>query len=113
ARAAGRFHPREGLAAMSHVTLALIGAGDRGFAYGKYALDHPDEVRFVAVADPIAVWRDRFATAQGIAAENRFAAWEDLLGGPRLADAVIVATPDRLHVPPAVAALEAGYDVLL
>ncbi|NLF74991.1 MAG: Gfo/Idh/MocA family oxidoreductase [Chloroflexi bacterium] len=98
---------------MSHVTLALIGAGDRGFAYGKYALDHPDEVRFVAVADPIAVRRDRFATDQGIAAENRFAAWEDLLGGPRLADAVIVATPDRLHVPPAVAALEAGYDVLL
>ncbi len=98
---------------MSHVTLALIGAGDRGFAYGKYALDHPDEVRFVAVADPIAVRRDRFATAQGIAAENRFADWCDLLGGPRLADAVIVATPDRLHVPPAAAALEAGYDVLL
>lgn len=98
---------------MSHVTLALIGAGDRGFAYGKYALDHPDEVRFVAVADPIAVRRDRFATAQGITGENRFADWRDLLERPRLADAVIVATPDRLHVPPAVAALEAGYDVLL
>jgi predicted dehydrogenase len=98
---------------MKHVTLALIGAGDRGFAYGKYAFDHPDEVRFVAVADPIAVRRDRFAAAQGIATENRFADWRDLLERPPLADAVIVATPDRLHVPPAVAALEAGYDVLL
>ena len=98
---------------MKHVTLALIGAGDRGFAYGKYALDHPDEVRFAAVADPVAVRRDRFAAAQGITTENRFADWRDLLERPPLADAVIVATPDRLHVPPAVAALEAGYDVLL
>mgnify|MGYP005834586491 FL=1 len=98
---------------MSQVTLALIGAGDRGFAYGKYALDHPSEVRFVAVADPIAVRRDRFAAAHSIPAENRFNDWRDLLERPRLADAVIVATPDRLHVPPAIAALEAGYDVLL
>ena len=69
---------------MSHVTLALIGAGDRGFAYGKYALDHPDEVRFVAVADPIAVRRDRF-TRPGHRRRERFADWCDLLGGPRLA----------------------------
>ncbi len=96
------------------VSMALIGAGQRGtFAYGPFALDAPDELRFVAVAEPQSDRRDRFATQHGIPPERRFSSWEDLLDAPRMADAVLVATPDRLHHGPAVAALEAGYDVLL
>ena len=35
------------------VTAILIGAGNRGYeAYGPYALAHPNEIRFVAVAEP-------------------------------------------------------------
>jgi predicted dehydrogenase len=93
------------------VKLALIGAGNRGFAYGKYALLHPDEVQFVAVADPITERREQFLSAHRIS--NGFSSWEDLLSQPSLADAVIIATPDRLHVAPTVAALQRGYDVLL
>lgn len=98
---------------MHPVKLALIGAGDRGFAYGKYALDHPDEVSFVAVADPVAVRRGQFAALHNISSPNRFVSWEDLLARPLLADAVIIATPDPLHVVPSIAALEQGYHVLL
>lgn len=98
---------------MRPIKLALIGAGDRGFAYGKYALDHPDEVSFVAVADPIAVRRGQFAALHDIPSPNRFASWEDLLARPPLADAVIIATPDHLHVEPTLAALQSGYHVLL
>ena len=38
---------------MEKLKLALIGAGPRGFlSYGPYAAKHPNEVEFVAVAEP-------------------------------------------------------------
>jgi len=96
------------------LTAILIGAGDRGYAaYGPYALAHPDEIRFVAVAEPHDVRRARFAQAHAIPQERQFRTWENLLAQGQVADAALVCTLDRLHVAPAVAALEAGYDVLL
>lgn len=92
----------------------LIGAGNRGRdAYGPYALQHPDELRFVAVAEPHEERRARFATAHRIPPERQFRTWEELLALGQVADAALVCTLDRLHVEPAVAALQAGYDVLL
>ena len=36
------------------ITAALIGAGSRGmYAYASYALEHPTEITFVAVAELI------------------------------------------------------------
>jgi predicted dehydrogenase len=67
---------------MHRVRLALIGAGDRGVVYGKYALDHPDDVSFVAVADPVAIRRAQFAAAHRIPVERQFPTWEDLLAQP-------------------------------
>jgi predicted dehydrogenase len=100
---------------MSHpIEAVLIGAGNRGAdAYGAYALAHPDEIRFVAVAEPHDVRRARFAQAHAIPPERQFGTWEDLLAQGQIADAAFVCTLDRLHVAPALAALEAGYDVLL
>ena len=44
---------------MTKITAALIGAGQRGAdAYATYALEYPDEVKFVAVADMDPVRRD-------------------------------------------------------
>ena len=38
---------------MKPVTAVIIGAGDRGRnVYGKYALEHPEEMRVTAVAEP-------------------------------------------------------------
>lgn len=42
-----------------------------------------------------------------------FASWEELLHRPRDLDAVVISTPDRLHVEPALRALEFGYEILL
>lgn len=40
----------------------LIGAGNRGAQnYAPYALHHPDELKFVAVAEPIEERRKTFA----------------------------------------------------
>jgi predicted dehydrogenase len=96
------------------VRLALIGAGNRGAeVYGQYCLDHPDEARIVAIADPRAPRLNRVADAHGVPAEHRYDAWEPLLDQPRFCDAVVIATPDRVHVDPAVRALDQGYDILL
>lgn len=99
---------------MAPVTLALIGAGNRGIdAYGRYALEHPEQFRFVAAADPVGERRNAFAAAHGLPPDRLYARWEDLLSGARLADAVVIAAPDRLHYAPAMAALALGYDILL
>lgn len=106
----------EGAAGRMHepVTLAIVGAGNRGAdVYARYVLEHPDEARVVAVADPDPSRREALAEAHGVAPHRRYASWEALLAGERLADAIVIATPDRQHVEPAVRALELGYDVLL
>ncbi len=96
------------------VTLALIGAGARGaYAYGSYALAHPREVRFVAVAEPDPIRRQRFAETHDLDDDRCFESWEELLSRGQLADGILIATQDQLHVEPTVAALEAGYHVLL
>ena len=46
-------------------------------------------------------------------AERCYERWEDLIAAGQLAPALVCCTMDQLHVAPAVAALEAGYAVLL
>jgi predicted dehydrogenase len=96
------------------VRVLLIGAGHRGGIYADYALKSPTEMQVVAVADTNPARRDRIARAHGVPAAHCFATWQDALAGPvRIADAVIIATPDQLHTAPALRALALGYDLLL
>jgi predicted dehydrogenase len=99
---------------MRPVEIALLGAGGRGtFAYGHYAQLNPHLVRFVAVAEPNEERRERFRQQHGIPAERSFTSWEELLAQPQLCEALLNATMDRMHVASTLAALDAGYDVLL
>ena len=72
-------------------TAILIGAGQRGaLDYAPYALQHPDELQFVAVAEPIAERRARFARQHSLPPENVHESWESLLDGPKMADAALI-----------------------
>jgi predicted dehydrogenase len=98
--------------------LAVVGAGHRGLeVYGAAAARHLDLVRIVAVAEPRPQRLARLADAHGVERAGRFADWRQLLAGVSAGtlavDGVIVATPDREHVAPAVQALALGLDVLL
>jgi predicted dehydrogenase len=96
------------------IEAALLGAGGRGmFAYGEYARKRPNEIRFVAVAEPDAERRTRFAELHGIPEERRFERWEQLLSQPKLCRALLVCTQDNDHYEPTMKALELGYDILL
>jgi len=99
---------------MEPVSIALLGAGGRGmFAYGAYAEQNPHMVKFVAVAEPNKGRRERFARIHGISRERCFDDWQALLSRPQMAEALLNCTMDQTHVSSTLAALDAGYDVLL
>ena len=95
------------------VTVAVIGAGSRGSTYSRYAEKFPNSMKVVAVADLNAHRRGRLASKHNIAKKNIFTNYNELLAQPKLADAVVIATPDNLHYEPCMKALALGYDVLL
>ena len=91
----------------------LLGAGQRGrHVYGSYALRHPDRLRFVAVAEPDHERRRIFSEDHSLPPSRRFADWEELLEASP-ARICVIATPDRLHAAPAIAALQRNMYVLL
>ena len=99
---------------MKQLKLGLIGAGERGAnCYAPYALKYPAEVKFVCVAEPLKARRDVFADAHGIGEAGRFSDWHEMLEHSRELDGVIIATQDRQHYDPAMAAIEKGLNLLL
>ena len=95
------------------LTVAIVGTGARGNIFASFAERYPGRARVVAVADPRAGRRDALADRHGVAADRRFGDWRNLADRRRLADAVVIATPDREHVAPAKRFAELGYQVLL
>ncbi len=95
------------------VTLAIVGAGKRGAAYAQYAIEHPDLARVVAVAEPRLPQRQQMAAAHHIAPGNIFTSWQELAAQPRLADAVLICTQDRMHLAPVEALAPKKYAILL
>ena len=96
------------------ISAILCGAGDRGKdVYGVYALQHPEDIEFVAVAEPNPIRRKEFATAHNIPSKMCFNSWEELLKQTKMADVAFITTQDQLHAQPALKALEMGYHVLL
>lgn len=98
---------------MAPLTALVLGGGARGWTYGSYALTHSQDLEIVAVAEPQPDRMARFSTAHDIPPSHQFSSWEDALSRGKVADVVINCTMDRMHMDSTVAALEAGYDVLL
>lgn len=95
------------------VTAILIGGGQRGAqAYASYALQNPDELRFVGIAEPRKDRREEFKNLHKIEERYCVDSWEELLEFPRLADLVLICTQDHMHMEPLKKAMEKGYDIL-
>ncbi|HUV90810.1 MAG TPA: Gfo/Idh/MocA family oxidoreductase, partial [Anaerolineae bacterium] len=94
------------------IEAVMVGAGNRGYyAYGPYALQHPDEIRFTAVVEPHDERRRRFAQDHAILQERQFRTWEELYSRGQIAQALVNCTLDRMHLDSTLPALELGYDV--
>jgi predicted dehydrogenase len=92
---------------MSRVGLVVVGAGLRAQVYARRAVQRG--ARIVAVAEPNQERRERFAVEFGVGAV--FSDWRGI--DRKLADAAIIATPDRVHAEPAVALADLGYHLML
>lgn len=94
--------------------IILIGAGSRGKAYTDIMKKHfPNDFSVVAVAEPVEDRRNYIKETHGIDDSMCFESWEPILSKPKMADAVIIATMDRDHLAPTLAAIDKGYDILL
>ncbi len=95
------------------ITGIVLGAGSRGNTYGDYAVEFPQELNIVGVAEPIPVRLQKFSEKHGVDVQNQFVTWEHVFLRPKFADVIIITTPDHLHHGPAMQALAMGYDLLL
>ena len=96
------------------IEAVMIGAGNRAtFAYGPYAIEYPNDISMIAVADPDELRRGRFSSFHDIPAEQQFDSWQALCSRPQMARVAINCTQDRTHHASTLALLRAGYDVLL
>ena len=94
------------------LTVAIIGAGSRGAdSYGKIMNKDP-RFKIVSVCDKRQVKLDAVKERFKISDDNLFLDEKDFFAKKR-ADICIVATQDKDHVRHCIAALKAGYDVLL
>ena len=89
----------------------LIGAGQRGMVYSRYAQQKGHEITAVAEQDPTR--RAIAAREFGIPEDRQFSSGEALLAEPRMGEAAIIATMDRDHFHEAIPAMEKGYHLLL
>ena len=92
--------------------LALVGAGERGMVYSRYAHEILG-AHITAVADLDRGKRERARELFGIPAEMVFEDAMDLINAVTDVDALIIATLDRAHYAQAMAGLERGFHLLL
>jgi len=99
---------------MAAIDTIIVGAGGRGLAYGRFAAEHPSELKVVGVAEPDPIRRERFLSEHDVASDMIFDDWQSMLdGGRKLAATAINCTMDRLHFESTMRMLDQGYDVLL
>ena len=94
--------------------IAIAGLGARGLdVYAQCLEEFSDRAVITAVADVDSRRVERAARRYQIPPECCFASAAELIGHEKLADALLLCTPDREHYRDALAALEKGYHLLL
>ncbi len=92
--------------------VAILGMGYRGRIYAQWALEHPNDLKVVAFAEPDAELRQEWQERLGLDAEDVTADWRLALEVDAL-EGAIIALPDRLHFEAAQAALAKKLHLLL
>ena len=98
---------------MKKLTAVVVGFGQRGERYCDYALEKPDELEIVAVAEANCRVLKKAQDKHNIPDKYAFDDWKKLASLDKMADFAIISTQDRMHLEPALAFIEKGYDLLL
>lgn len=95
------------------VTIVAIGAGNRTNKYLEYVKRNPDKVRLVGVVELNDIRRRNVAGRFELDDSQCFTDYRTFFQQLRVADAVMICTPEHMHFEPAMLAIEAGYHILL
>lgn len=95
------------------VTAIIVGAGHRAMVYSQLAIEKPQLLKIVGVADPNPVRRKMAMEKFGFSQDMCFESAQELATKGKLCDAIINGTMDEQHIETAVPLLECGYDMLL
>ena len=96
------------------ISVIIIGCGNRGRTYAQFAGKYPKGMKVAGVSDILEDRKDYLGDMYDVPADMRFGHYREVFAtGKKLADAVVIATPDDRHFDPCMKALELGYDVLL
>ena len=96
------------------IETVLLGAGDRGMNnFGKFALNNPQSMKIIAVAEANEKKRNVFAEQHQLKKSQLFESWEEVLTKPQMGEVLINATLDHHHYASTIKALDQGYHVLL
>ncbi|MBQ7195160.1 MAG: Gfo/Idh/MocA family oxidoreductase [Bacteroidales bacterium] len=93
--------------------VAIVGAGNRGRVYARYAQSYPAAMKVVAVSDINPERLEAMSDTHGVVESRRFGDFHEILSAGKIADAMIIALPDDLHYECCMKALDLGYDVLV
>ncbi|KAG8812933.1 hypothetical protein FRC19_002784, partial [Serendipita sp. 401] len=103
------------------VTLAIIGAGQRGRNFAEYVRAHPQQAKVVAFAEPRPETRAEFASRYNIPDKHAFPSHKELLtlsdvlisdGKPRIAHAVLICVQDKMHAELTIEFAKRGFHIL-
>ncbi len=94
------------------IKIAVIGCGSRGHCYADLLLAQKDKFEAAALCDINPEQITKIKKLIDMGDIPVFLEPDDFFEEKR-ADLLIIATPDRFHVPQAVKALELGYDIVL
>ena len=96
------------------LTAAIAGCGSRGQdTYARLLMEMRDRVEIVAAADIDPEKLEGMRALCGLGESQCYPSAEEMLRQPRLADVMLICTPDRCHYAQAKAALLLDYDLLL
>lgn len=98
---------------MRRLKLACLGCGARAQTYMGLAAQRPDRFEIVAGAAPTHANVEKIRRISKNPAFRGFPDARAMLACGKIADVLIIATPDRLHYENCLDALAAGYDILL
>lgn len=94
------------------VRVAVIGCGNRGAdVYAHHLAAQGAHITALIESRPARL--HEVAARHAVPSEGQFTHWTDFFARGRVADAVVIATPDDDHVQPCLHALALGYHVLL
>ncbi|EDM26406.1 oxidoreductase, streptomycin biosynthesis protein (strI-related protein) [Lentisphaera araneosa HTCC2155] len=98
---------------MKKLKLACIGCGSRGRTYLGLASKMAQYYEIVAAAEPS---KERLEHVKNLSHNPDFQGFEnddEIFAQPKLADVMIIATQDSMHIKSCLTALEKGYDILV